>query len=297
LNLAPLTSAETESAARLRTNVEALATGIGGRSYAIPGSLAKTVQYLEEELRSLGYSPQRHAYTASGTTFENIEAILPGTSDPESIVVVGGHYDTAGGLPGANDNGSGVAATLELARLFAQSPQPATIRWLFFVNEEPPWFQTPGMGSYAYAKRCHERKEKIRGMLSLETIGYYCSDPGCQQYPAGFALGFPNRGDFLGFVADVRSAAFLRRVVGAFRGATTLPSEAAAAPASIAGVGWSDHWSFWEFGYPALMVTDTAPFRYPWYHTAQDTPEKLDYERIARAVTGFSAVVKDLAAK
>jgi Zn-dependent M28 family amino/carboxypeptidase len=211
------------------------------------------------------------------------------------VLIVGAHYDTAGGLPGANDNGSGVTATLELARLFATWPQPVTIRWLFFANEEPPWFQTPEMGSYVYAKRCRERKEDILAMLSLETIGYYCDEPGCQQYPAGFAPVFPDRGDFLGFVANLRSAPVLRRAVAAFRAATTLPAEGAAAPAEIPGVAWSDHWSFWEFGYPALMVTDTAPFRYPWYHTAHDTPEKLDYERLARAVTGLEAVIRDLA--
>jgi Zn-dependent M28 family amino/carboxypeptidase len=291
-----MTDTEQETAVRLRAHVEALANGIGGRSHLIPGSLERSAQYIEGELRSFGYNPTRDSYTANGSAFDNVEAVLRGSADPASIVIVGAHYDTAGGLPGANDNGSGVAAVLELARTFRESPQPATVRWLFFVNEEPPWFQTPAMGSYVYAGRCRERKEKIRGMLSLETVGYYCDQPGCQQYPTGIAPGFPNRGNFLGFVASVRSAPLLRRVVGTFRGATTLPSEAAAAPAGIPGVAWSDHWSFWEFGYPALMVTDTAPFRYPWYHTAQDTPEKLDYARIAQAVTGLEAVVRDLAA-
>jgi Zn-dependent M28 family amino/carboxypeptidase len=289
-----MTQTEQNTAARLRAHGNVLARDIGGRSSTIPGSLEKTVRYLEAELRAFGYQPVRSAYSAAGTSFENLEAVLEGTAAPSEILIVGAHYDTAGGLPGANDNGSGVAATLELARAFAASPQPATVRWLFFANEEPPWFQTPGMGSYVYARGCRERNENIRAMLSLETIGYYCDDPGCQQYPAGFLPGFPNRGDFLGFVANIGSAALLRRVIATFRGATILPSEGAAAPAAIPGIGWSDHWSFWEFGYPAIMVTDTAPFRYPWYHTAGDTPEKLNYERMARAVTGFEAVVREL---
>jgi Zn-dependent M28 family amino/carboxypeptidase len=151
------------------------------------------------------------------------------------------------------------------------------------------------MGSYAYARACRDRNDRITAMISLETIGYFCDTPGCQQYPAGLLRGFPDRGDFLGFVANLRSALLLRRVVRPFRSATSLPSQAAALPAAIPGVGWSDHWSFWEFGYPAIMVTDTAPFRYPWYHTAEDTPEKLDYDRLARAIPGLEAVIRSLA--
>ena len=213
----------------------------------------------------------------------------------DRIVVIGAHYDTAGGLPGANDNASGVAATLELARQFAHEPQARGVRWVFFVNEEPPYFQTPAMGSYVYAKRCHERKEKITAMLSLETMGYYSDEPGTQAYPIGFHPGYPDRGDFLGFVANFRSAPLLRRALKSFRAATSLPAAGAAAPAAIPGIGWSDHWSFWQFGYPALMLTDTAPYRYPYYHGAEDTPEKLDYERLARAVSGISAIIREIA--
>jgi Zn-dependent M28 family amino/carboxypeptidase len=147
----------------------------------------------------------------------------------------------------------------------------------------------------AFTPRAVANNEDIAGMLSIETIGYYSTQPGSQSYPVGFHPGYPDRGDFLGFVSDLRSAHLLRRVVRTFRKNTALPSQGAAAPADIAGVGWSDHWSFWQFGYPALMVTDTAPYRYPHYHTAQDTPEKLDYDRTTHAVTGLAAVVRDLA--
>lgn len=248
-------------------------------------------------MRSFGYSPQQHRYSGAGMEFQNLEAALPGTAQPDRIVIIGAHYDTAGGLPGANDNGSGVAATLELALAFANQPQKRTIRWLFFANEEPPFFQGPLMGSYVYAARCRERKENIEAMISLETIGYYSDEAGSQQYPAGFHAGYPDRGDFLGFVSDLRSAPLLRRVVKSFRDGTLLPSEGSAAPAGIPGVGWSDHWSFWQFNYRALMVTDTAPYRYPHYHSPQDTPEKLDYDRMARALSGLTAVVKDLGSR
>lgn len=272
-----------------------LAGTIGGRNATRYGSLRKAADYLKEQLRAFGYVPAQQTYEAGDQTFANIEAELGSNDQSNSIVVVGGHYDTAAGLPGANDNASGVAAVLELARQFASKPQTRRIRWVLFANEEPPYFQTSAMGSYVYAKRCHERREEIAAMLSLETIGYYSEKPGSQSYPVGFHPGYPDRGDFLGFVADLRSAFLLQRVLKAFRRGTSLPAQGAAAPPSLAGVGWSDHWSFWQFGYRALMVTDTAPYRYPYYHTAEDTPDKLDYDRMARAVTGLAVVVRELA--
>ena len=277
---------------RLQTHVETLATAIGGR-VATTG-LEKAATYIEQELRSYGYSPHRQTFEAAGQTFANIEAEIPGVRDPGKILIIGAHYDTAGNLPGANDNGSGVAASLELARHFATAKPARTIRWVFFSNEEPPYFQTKMMGSYVYAKRCRERVEDISAMLSLETIGFYTNEPDSQKYPIGFHPGYPDRGNFLGFVADFRSAFLLRAALKTFRTATTLPAEGVVAPSSIPGIAWSDHWSFWQFGYKALMLTDTAPFRYAYYHTAQDTPDKLDYAHFADAVQGIAAVVQHL---
>ena len=285
---------EAATAQRLRKTIEHLAITIGGRSAARSGSLERTSAYLQERLRSAGYTPEVQPYTAEGLKFENIQAVSVGTKHPERIVVIGAHYDTAGALPGANDNGSGVAAVLELAERLRGVSLPKTVRWVFFANEEPPWFLGPGMGSFVYARGCKERGEKIDAMLSLETIGYYSDEPGSQKYPVGFHPGYPNTGNFLGFVSDVPSARLLRRVVGAFRSGTSLPSQGAAAPGAIPGVGWSDHWSFWQFGYRAVMVTDTAPYRYPWYHTAQDTPEKLNYDRMAQAISGLDVAIRDL---
>jgi Zn-dependent M28 family amino/carboxypeptidase len=293
--LAPLSATELQTRDNLGAHVEMLAGKIGGRSALHPQSLIASVEYIQGQLRSYGYSPERQTYSASGMTFENVEASLTNTAQPDRILIVGAHYDTAGGLPGANDNASGVAATLELACEFARHAQKRSVRWLFFANEEPPFFQGPAMGSYIYARRCRQRGDDIRAMISLETIGYYSDEPGSQRYPIGFHPGYPDRGDYLGFVSDLRSIFLLRRVVNAFRMHTSLPAQGGAAPTGIPGIGWSDHWSFWQFGYRALMVTDTAPYRYPYYHTAQDTPEKLDYDRMARAVTGLSAVVRDLA--
>jgi Zn-dependent M28 family amino/carboxypeptidase len=188
-----------------------------------------------------------------------------------------------------------VAAVLELARRFAGAPHSRSIRFVAFVNEEPPWFQTPSMGSVVYANAARDRGDRIVGMLSLETMGCYSDEPGSQTYPAPLQLMFPDVGNFIGFVSNVRSARLLRRAVRAFKARTAFPIRSAAVPAGIPGVGWSDHWSFWQAGYPALMVTDTAPYRYRWYHTAQDTPDRISFPHLTAVVDGLEHVVHVLA--
>ncbi len=153
----------------------------------------------------------------------------------------------------------------------------------------------PAMGSWVYAKACRRRADTITAMLSLETLGYYSTAPGSQHYPPGLSLLFPSTGDFVAFVGDVSSRGLLRRSIGAFRDRTSFPSEGAALPQGIPGVGWSDHWAFWQEGYKAVMVTDTAMFRNTNYHTPTDTPDTLDYERLARVVQGLEHVITNLA--
>lgn len=277
----------------LQKHVQTLAVDIGGRTAS--SGLTKAADYIEAELRSYGYSPQRQTFEVTGHTFANIEAEIKGSTYSDSIVIFGAHYDTAGNLPGANDNASGVATVLQLAADFAHLRPQKTVRWVFFTNEEPPYFQSPQMGSYVYAQRCRKRNEDIDAMLSIETIGYYTNQPSSQTYPIGFHPGYPDRGNFLGFVADLKSAFLLRRALKAFRATTRLPAEGAVAPSSIAGIGWSDHWSFWQFGYKALMLTDTAPFRYQYYHSAQDTPDKLNWPAFEQAVEGIKGIVRTFA--
>jgi Zn-dependent M28 family amino/carboxypeptidase len=153
------------------------------------------------------------------------------------------------------------------------------------------------MGSRRYAARCRSRGERIAAMLSLETIGYYTDAERSQQYPFPFDRFYPDRGNFVGFVGNLQSRALVRRCVGAFRRTTSFPSEGLAAPGFITGIGWSDHSSFWEQGYPAVMVTDTAFFRYAPYHTHSDTPDKLSFDRMARVVAGVARVVEELASQ
>ncbi|MHC4320424.1 MAG: M28 family peptidase, partial [Planctomycetota bacterium] len=167
--------------------------------------------------------------------------------------------------------------------------------FLCFVNEEPPYFQTANMGSRVYARRCRQRGEDITAMICLETIGYYSDEKGSQNYPPPLGLLYPSTGDFIALVGNYGSRALVRQVVESFRRHAQFPSEGAAMPGVLPGIGWSDHWAFWKEGYSAVMVTDTAPFRYPHYHQSTDTPDKIDYERMARVVEGMEAVVRELA--
>jgi Zn-dependent M28 family amino/carboxypeptidase len=258
-------------------------------------ALVQATDYIEGEFRTSGYEPLRQLFEVSRLPVSNIEATVPGTSCATEIVVLGAHYDTVNGCPGANDNATGVAALLELARRFASRPHKRTIRFVAFVNEEPPFFRTSHMGSVVYANAARVRGDRIVGMLALETMGYYSDARGSQPYPAPVARFYPNVGNFIGFVSNVASGRLLIKARRAFRQRTSFPVQAAAVPGAIPGVGWSDHWSFWQAGYRAMMVTDTAPFRYPWYHTAEDTPEKVSADKLAQVVDGLEHVVTVLA--
>ncbi len=269
-----------------------LAGTIGERNLSRYPQLLAAAQYIESQLPT--QKLDRDTYEVLGKRCYNIQAEFPGNS-PE-IVLVGAHYDSVFGSPGANDNGSGVAALLALARRFAAQPNEKTVRFVAFVNEEPGYFQTGQMGSYVYAAGCRQRGDQIRAMISLETIGYFSDRPGSQKYPAaGLGLIYPRTGNFIGFVGNLPSHDLVREAIGEFRRQATIPSEGAALPQFVPGVGWSDQWSFWQHSYPGIMITDTAPFRYPHYHSASDTPDKLNYDAMTRVVLGVQGVVRHLA--
>lgn len=248
-------------------------------------------------LAQSGYAATENTYAVGDQIVSNLEAELRVNDSGGGLIVVGAHYDSVSGTVGANDNASGVAATLELARLLKESKPRRTIRFAFFVNEEPPYFQTSQMGSLVYARQLRHEGVPVAAMLSLETIGYYSDEPASQKYPLLFSWFYPNRGNFIGFVGNTESRALVRRAVRKFRESVPFPSEGVSAPATLPGIGWSDHWSFWQQGYPAIMITDTAPFRYPYYHTSSDTADKIDYGRMARVVEGLQNVVIDLASQ
>jgi hypothetical protein len=277
----------------LRADVQKLAAEIGERNMWHYPQLNAAADFIEDSFSRAGLHPRRDSYEVNGQACHNIETEIAGAR-PE-VILIGAHYDSVFGSPGANDNGTGVAAMLALARRFAGRKTEHTLRFVAFVNEEPPYFLSGEMGSFVYAGRCKARGDKISAMISLETIGYFSDAPGSQTYPApGLGVFYPKVGNFIGFVSNVQSRALLRRVVALFRTHAKIPSEGAALPAFIPGVSWSDQWSFWRNGYPGIMITDTAPFRYPHYHSASDTPDKLDYDRFTLVVSGMEKVIEDL---
>jgi len=279
----------------LRRDLARLAVEIGERNVLNrPRQLALAADYVEAEFASAGYTVKRQEYQVAGCNCGNLEVEIPGTSRPKEIVIIGAHYDTEIGTPGANDNSSGVAALLALARRCSMRKPDRTLRFVAFVNEEPPHFQTEEMGSRVYARRCRQRGENVVAVLSLETIGYYDDASGSQQYPLPVGLLYPSKADFIGFVGNLGSRDLVRQVIAAFRRNEKFPSEGCALPAAVPGVGFSDHWSFWQEGYPAVMVTDTAMFRYAHYHQPEDTIDKVDFERLARVVRGLEKVIVEL---
>jgi hypothetical protein len=172
------------------------------------------------------------------------------------------------------------------------------IRLVLFVNEEPPYYRTGDMGSYRYGRALAERGERVIGMIALETLGCFFEAPGTQHYPMPFGLIYPSEANFIAFVGLLRSRsrAFLHAVIDSFRRHTAFPTIGGVAPGIVPGIDWSDHWSFEQFRYPALMITDTAIYRYPHYHLATDTPDKVDVAKLARIVRGLDRVIRDVAA-
>jgi Zn-dependent M28 family amino/carboxypeptidase len=251
---------------------------------------------VDAELQSYGYEPTYQAYEADGTTVRNIIVERPGRTRPEEILVVGAHYDTDLDSPGADDNASGVAGLLEMARLYSGHSTERTLRFAFFANEEMPYFGTEEMGSMVYARSCRRRGDHIVGAIILESIGYYSTEEGSQDYPVPFNLLYPDTGDFIAFVGSTEHDDLVKECVRIFRGLEVkMPSEGGAMPPFVKAAQLSDHSSFWEVGYPALMVTDTAPYRNPHYHQPTDLPDTLDYGRAARVTVGIALVVADLA--
>ena len=290
----PLTPEELKLRAELMADVQKLGGEIGERNVKYYAELQSAADFIDRSFAEAGYRPRRDGYDARGKFCENIDVEIPGAS-PE-IVVIGAHYDSVYGSAGANDNGSGVAALLALARRFAGRPNARTLRFVAFPNEEPDHFQTRLMGSWVYANRCKARGDRIVAMISLETIGYFSNARGSQRYPLlGLGLIYPRTGNFVAFVGNVSSRALVREALGSFRRHATIPSEGTALPANVPGVGWSDQWAFWQHGYPGIMITDTAPFRYPHYHLRSDLPDKLEYDGFTRVVSGMEKVVRELA--
>ena len=257
----------------LRADVQKLAGEIGERNMRHYPQLNAAADFIENSFSRAGLHPRRDSYELHGQACHNIEAEILGAR-PE-IILIGAHYDSVFGSPGANDNGSGVRCNASPGAAVRRQKPEHTLRFVAFVNEEPPYFLSGEMGSFVYAGRCKARGDKISAMISLETIGYFSDAPHSQTYPSpGLGVFYPKVGNFIGFVSNVHSRTLLRRAIALFANTQRFHLKARRFHAFIPGVSWSDQWSFWRHGYPGIMVTDTAPFRYPYYHSANDTPDK-----------------------
>lgn len=292
-----------------------LATTFAGRNLAHLPILRACEEWLLAELQDAaracpGIVIERQAYRVGGSRGQevaNYHATIPGSQTPARTIVVGSHYDAItlrdglGPAPAANDNASGVAATLALLRAFAHrasagQPPACTLRFSLWVNEEPPYFWTDAMGSLVDARARKAAGEHIVAMLTPETIGCFRTEPGSQAYPPlpGLRSRFGDAGDYIALVGMSESRSLVARCVELLRTHSHVRCAGAALPAFVPGVGASDHWSFWRMGYPALMITDTAPFRYPYYHTPDDTTARMDFATMAHVVLGIGRVVEAL---
>ncbi|HAM53130.1 MAG TPA: hypothetical protein DCP92_21440 [Nitrospiraceae bacterium] len=273
----------------LIATVQYLSQDIGERSYLDLKELTLVADFIEKRFDGYGCSVKRQPFSYKSDTYHNVIAEVKSSQDAkDGIVVIGAHYDTVIGTPGADDNASGVAGLLELARLTALRPLQRTVRFVAFSLEEPPVFMTSRMGSHVYAKSLKDEGIRVVGMICLEMLGYYCDRSGCQYYPFSiFRWFYPDTGNYIAFVGNIASRSFTNKLKRSFTSVSSLPLESLNAVSIIPGVDFSDHRSFWKFGYPAFMVTDTAFYRNPNYHGPTDTPETLDYKKIAELVTGL----------
>jgi hypothetical protein len=286
--LPPINEAQQSVADNLLRIVTTLAEEHINRNTATPHKLEAAANYVQQEFEQLGYNIERQTFDVDGVACHNLITEIKGSGD--EILVLAAHYDAVPNCPGANDNASGVAALLSLAKYFKGKQTDKTVRFVAFTNEEPPHFRQDSMGSLVYANRCRANNDNITAMFSLETMAFYSDEANSQNYPPVVSWLYPSTGDFVGIIGNKKSRKLATRTIKRFREEVEFPSEAAAISERITGVGFSDHWSFWRNGYPGLMITDTAFFRYAHYHKPSDTPDKLNFERFARVVEGLHRV-------
>lgn len=280
------------SPAALRADVETLATRFVPRDAAHSDNLRAAADFIAARLQKHTSAVSAQAFKAGGETYRNVIARFGPADGP--LFVVGAHYDVAGPYPGADDNASGVAGLLALAERLVKSAPAMRVELVAFCLEEPPYFGSEFMGSQVYAQSLKKGGESVRGMMSLEMIGYFDDRKDSQQFPhAALKAIYPDTGNFIAVVGRLQETGLVQRVKAAMRAAADLQVHSLNAPASVTGVGLSDHASFWAAGFPAIMITDTAFFRNPNYHSAADTPGTLDYRRMAQVVDGVYAAIMD----
>jgi Zn-dependent M28 family amino/carboxypeptidase len=277
---------------RLRDHLRALTVAIGERSVYLPDNLKKTADYIKKFYQDIGVGVQGQTYFYADLPVENIVAEISSGGQAQSRFLVGAHYDSVAGTVGADDNASAIAVQLEVARyltkLIVEEKLDLAVKFVSFALEEPPVYGTRHMGSRVYAKMARRQKEKIDGMICLEMVGYSCHEPGCQDYPFPLMfMNYPKQGNFIGIVNNFKSRQLARKMTAQFQNNRQMPVVRLTVPLNgwiLPAVRLSDHASFWDQGFKAVMVTDSAFFRNPHYHTAADTMDRLDYEFMAELV-------------
>jgi Zn-dependent M28 family amino/carboxypeptidase len=293
----PLTSDQQTVAEDLSLHVDALASDAGARGVYKPTALEDAGAYLTKQLERAGYNVRILPFTAGGQKMTNLDATLAGTQRGTDIIVIGAHYDSLTGSPGANDNASGCAVLLEVAKALAETSCERTVRFALFANGAGDVAGDERSGSSVYARDLRKNGDKVVAMLSLDSLGTYRDTPGSQKLSFPLSLAYPKTGNFVLFAGDMGSRDLVRTCVGEFRKTGRLPSEGLAAPESVSGITASDDIGFRAQGFPAIVVTDTGKLRNDRIGTAADTPEKLDYQRMARLTSGLVHLVKSLGSR
>lgn len=279
--------------ARLEAHVRKLSIEMGPRDEGHPENLDHVAAYIKNEFSQTGAFVSEQVYRVNARSYRNVIAHFG--PETEERIIVGAHYDTAGPLPGADDNASGVAGLIELARLLKPHELKVRVELVAFSTEEPPYFGTTGMGSYVHADSLRQQNVRVRAMFSLEMIGYFSDAPNSQHFPIGLLSAlYPSTGNYIAVVGRLSDASLVRRTKAAMSNAAPLPVYSINAPQFVTGVDFSDQRNYWHAGYNAVMITDTAFYRNRNYHAEQDTAEKLDYKRMAMVVEGVYATVSEL---
>ena len=272
----------------LYQHVEKLTKNPIARSYDNLTSLDSAAQYIKHCFENFGYTSGEQKFTITRSEYKNIVAFY---GDPQlPRLVVGAHYDVCDHLPGADDNASGVAALLEVARLLQtlKPKLPYCIELVAYSLEEPPYFRTTGMGSYIHAQSLFQNKIDVIAMVSLEMLGYYSDQPKSQSFPLpGLGLLYPDKGNFVAVVGKMGQGKMVRHFKKTMRRASDIGVESINAPGFVTGVDFSDHLNYWHFGFDALMITDTSFFRNKNYHQPTDTIDTLNFDKMAEAVKGI----------
>lgn len=281
----------------LSRHVFKLSQEIGERNYVNYENLNEALSYIKEELTNYGYKVSLHQYQVWNKSYFNVSAIKRGFFADKRIIVVA-HYDSAVTSPGADDNASGVAGVLELARLFASKKTLRSIEFVFFTNEEPPFLFSKDMGSRRWVEEILGKKENVIAVICLEMIGYFKDEYGTQGAPPGIGCFYSRRGNFIMVVSNLRSYKLAKEVTRILRIQSELIVRKFVAPTLLfPAIALSDHSSFWKAGIPAVMITDTAFYRNPNYHKSSDLPQTLDYNKMAQLIKGLYFVLNHLASR